>query len=95
MKLREHLIKHKNRLFKHKPPQETIHSYDLQVHSSPATNEINHPTDGNPIVTKLPPINKVSNVVVPRSKRLLSLDAFRGFGKRIKIMKKNICHVFF
>ncbi|CAF2506841.1 unnamed protein product [Rotaria sp. Silwood2] len=80
LKLRERLIELKNRLFKSVPPQqETTHSYGLQVRSpATATDSINA-TGGNSTLTKLPPINKMSNVMVPRSKRLLSLDAFRGF----------------
>jgi hypothetical protein len=77
MKLREHLLNLKNHCFKNVPPQEPTHSYDLQV--CPPT--VINTTDANPSIPKLPPIHKVSNVIVPRSKRLLSLDAFRGFGK--------------
>jgi hypothetical protein len=94
MKLREHLINLKNRVFKHTTPQETIHSYDLQARTSPATNETVNPTDANPTLTKIPPIHKISNVIVPRSKRVLSLDAFRGFGKRIKLNQKKISCIF-
>ncbi|UJR27883.1 hypothetical protein I4U23_009148 [Adineta vaga] len=75
-KLREYLLNLKNRLSKHVPSQESTHSYDLQTRTPVVTNdEINT----NASTTKLPPIHKVSNVLVPRSKRLLSLDAFRGF----------------
>ncbi|CAF2968996.1 unnamed protein product, partial [Rotaria sp. Silwood2] len=84
MKLREYLINLKNRCFNHTPQQECTHSYDLQT-CPPATticqsgidtiNTIECNTNGS----KLPTIHKLSHVIVPRSKRLLSLDAFRGF----------------
>lgn len=80
----EYFLKIKKRLSKHAPSQESAHSYDLQACSlQPATsnNQIHATTDGNPSVIKLPPIHKASNAAVPRSKRLLSLDGFRGFGK--------------
>jgi hypothetical protein len=86
MKLREYLINLKNRCFNHVPPQESTHSYDLQA-CPPATTICQSGIDAintvecNPNVSKLPPIHKVSHIIVPRSKRLLSLDAFRGFGK--------------
>jgi hypothetical protein len=84
LKLREYLIKLKNRCFNHVPPQESTHSYDLQA-CPPATTICQTGIDTiecNSNVSKLPPIHKISHVIVPRSKRLLSLDAFRGFGKR-------------
>jgi len=84
MKFREYLLNLKNHCFKHVPPQESTHSYDLQACSPVATMDTMNATDGNPTITKLPPIHKVSSVIVPRSKRLLSLDAFRGFGKKNK-----------
>lgn len=85
MKLREQLVKLKNRCFNRVPPQESTHSYDLQA-CPPATTICQSGMDtinsvdctGN--VSKLPPLHKVTNVIVPRSKRLLSLDTFRGLG---------------
>ncbi|UJR21859.1 hypothetical protein I4U23_024932 [Adineta vaga] len=83
MKLREYLINLKNRCFNHVPPQESTHSYDLQA-CPPVTTLCQSGTDPvntvecNSNVSKIPPIHKVSQVIVPRSKRLLSLDAFRG-----------------
>jgi hypothetical protein len=85
MKLREYLIDLKNHCFKYVPPQESAHSYDLQASPPATTIEPINPTNENPIMAKLPPIQKASNVVVPRSKRLLSLDAFRGFSNTNKI----------
>lgn len=87
MKLREQLIKMKNRCFNSVPPQESTHSYDLQNCQTPTnicqtsaeTNNVS--PDCLPNGTKIPPIHKVSHVIVPRSKRLLSLDTFRGLGK--------------
>ncbi|CAF3370347.1 unnamed protein product [Rotaria sp. Silwood1] len=82
LKLRESLIKLQNRYLKRVPPppsQETTHSYDLQVRSAATTTDPINAISGNSTLTKLPPTNKISNVIVPRSKRLLSLDAFRGF----------------
>ncbi|CAF3282215.1 unnamed protein product [Rotaria socialis] len=84
MKLRERLINLQNRCLKRIPQQESTLSYDLQTRTTPtatattATDTI-IATDANLAITKIPPIHKISNVVVPRSKRLLSLDAFRGF----------------
>lgn len=86
MKLREYLINLKNRCCNHVPPQDTTHSYDLQV-CPPATTVCQSGIDTfttqecTPNISKIPPIHKISHVIVPRSKRLLSLDAFRGFGK--------------
>jgi len=83
MKFLEYLINLKNHCFKHVPQQESTHSYDLQTSTPATTIDTINVTDGNPTIKKLPPIHKVSSVIVPRSKRLLSLDAFRGFGKMI------------
>ena len=86
MKLREYLISWKNRCCNHVPPQESTHSYDLQICPPMTTicqngmDNINA-TECTPNISKIPPIHKVSHVIVPRSKRLLSLDAFRGLGK--------------
>lgn len=91
MKLREQLLKFKNRCFNQVPPQESTHSYDLQA-CPPATTicQSNVDTistvDCTNNVSKLPPIHKVSHVIVPRSKRLLSLDTFRGLGNRIVVV---------
>lgn len=85
MKLCEQLLKFKNRCFNQVPPQESTHSYDLQA-CPPATTicqsnvDTINTVDCTSNVSKLPPIHKVSHVIVPRSKRLLSLDTFRGFG---------------
>ena len=86
MKLREQLVKLKNRCFNRVPPQESTHSYDLQA--CPPTTTICqsgmdnvNAVDGGNNVSKLPAIHKVTHVIVPRSKRLLSLDTFRGLGK--------------
>jgi hypothetical protein len=93
MKFREYLINLTNRCFKRVPPQESTHTYDLQACT---TNDTINVTDGNPTITKLPPIQKVSGVIVPRSKRLSSLDAFRGFGKTNKFFFfKKIFLLFF
>jgi hypothetical protein len=86
MKLREYLINFKKRCCNHVPPQESTHSYDLQA-CPPSTTMCQSGID--PMNTtecpanhsKIPPTHKLSHVIVPRSKRLLSLDAFRGFGK--------------
>lgn len=86
MKLREYLINLKNRCFNHVPPQESTHSYDLQA-CPPVTTLCQSGIDTistvecNTSTTKIPPIHKVSQVIVPRSKRLLSMDAFRGLGE--------------
>ncbi|CAF0889821.1 unnamed protein product [Rotaria sordida] len=80
IKFRERLIILKNRFFKSvPPPQETPHSYDLQARTSATATDPINATNGNSTLTKLPPIPKISNVAVPKSKRLLSLDGFRGF----------------
>ncbi|CAF3665598.1 unnamed protein product [Adineta steineri] len=84
MKLREYLLNLKNRCFNHVPPQESTHSYDLQA-CPPVTTlcqsgiDTINTTECNSNVSKILPMNKVSQIIVPRSKRLLSLDAFRGF----------------
>ena len=100
MQLREQLIKLKNRCFNHVPPQESTHSYDLQTCPQATTicqsamDPMNN-GDCNQNNTKLPPIHKVSRVIVPRSKRLLSLDTFRGFGWLISLMKIVLyCSIF-
>jgi hypothetical protein len=95
MKFLEYLINLKNHCFKHVPKQESTHSYDLQTSTPATTIETNNITDGNSNITKLPPIHKISSVIVPRSKRLLSLDAFRGFGKKIILKNKNKYTFFF
>jgi hypothetical protein len=88
MKLREYLINLKNRCCNHVPPQESTHSYDLQA-CPPMTTicqsgiDTINTAECTPNISKIPPIHKISQVIVPRSKRLLSLDAFRGFGKRL------------
>lgn len=85
MKFIDYLINVKNRCFKRAPPQDSTHSYDLQQCTPAVTIDTMNVVEANPIMTKLPPIHKISNVIVPRSKRLLSLDAFRGFSKKKKI----------
>ncbi|CAF0896915.1 unnamed protein product [Adineta steineri] len=79
MKVREHLLNLKNKCLKRVPPQESSQSYDLQACPPTVVHDATITTDGTTPVTQLPPIHKISNVIVPRSKRLLSLDAFRGF----------------
>ncbi len=82
MKLGEYFINLKNRCFNHVPPQESTHSYDLQA-CPPVTTLCQSGIDtiNTNEGSKIPIIHKVSQIIVPRSKRLLSLDAFRGFGK--------------
>ena len=86
MKLCDQLVKLSNRCFNRTPAPESTHSYDLQA-CPPATTicqsgiDAMNTVETSPNNAKLPPIHKVSHVIVPRSKRLLSLDAFRGFGK--------------
>lgn len=75
MKFDEYLKSIQKRFLNKKPPQESTQSYDLQA--NPPAETINA-SETNPTITRLPPIKKVSSVIVPRSKRLLSLDAFRG-----------------
>jgi hypothetical protein len=100
MKLREYLINLKNRCCNHVPPQDTTHSYDLQV-CPPATTICQSGIDTfttqecTPNISKIPPIHKISHVIVPRSKRLLSLDAFRGFGKWLIFLYKTFYSSFF
>ncbi|CAF1177372.1 unnamed protein product [Rotaria sp. Silwood1] len=84
MKLREYIINLKNNCFNHTPKQDCTHSYDLQT--CPQTTTICQSTidtintiECNTNSMKLPTIHKLSHIIVPRSKRLLSLDAFRGF----------------
>lgn len=85
LKAREYFMNLINRVFKNIPQQESTHSYDLQVRPPVTTTTANNDTvngqDTSLNATKIPPIHKVTNAAVPRSKRLLSLDAFRGFGK--------------
>ena len=90
LKLYKQLIKLKQHCFKHIPSQESAHSYDLQVRSSETTNDQINNTNRNSTQVKLPPIQKISHTIVPKSKRLLSLDAFRGFGKRINMNTKRM-----
>jgi hypothetical protein len=88
MKLDEQFIKFKHHCFNQVPPQESTHSYDLQA--CPPANTICQPVmdtiDCTGNISKLPPIHKISHVIVPRSKRLLSLDTFRGFGRKISFV---------
>ena len=84
MKLREYLIDLKNRCFKYVPPQESAHSYDLQSPAPVTAIEPLNTVNENPAIAKIPPIQKPPNIVVPRSKRLLSLDAFRGLSNTNK-----------
>lgn len=85
MKLREYLINVTSRCFNQSPQQECAHSYDLQA-CPPATTICQSGLDGVSTVectangSKHPTMHKLSHIIVPRSKRLLSLDAFRGFG---------------
>ena len=87
MKLREYLINLKSRCCNHVPPQESTHSYDLQACPPMTTvcqsgiDTINSP-ECTANISKIPPVHKISHIIVPRSKRLLSLDAFRGFGRQ-------------
>lgn len=91
MKLREYLINLKNRCINHVPQQDCTHSYDLQA-CPPATTICQSGIDTintiecNPTALKVPTMHKLSHMIVPRSKRLLSLDAFRGFGKKFDIL---------
>ncbi|CAM4757962.1 unnamed protein product [Rotaria magnacalcarata] len=84
MKLREYLNNLTNRCFNNSPTQECAHSYDLQT-CPPATTICQSGLDSvntiecNANGSKLPTMHKLSHVIVPRSKRLLSLDAYRGF----------------
>lgn len=71
MKFDEYLKTIQKRFTNKTPTQEATHAEMIN------TNET------NPTVARLPPIQKVSSVIVPRSKRLLSLDAFRGLSKSI------------
>jgi len=86
MKLREYLINLKNRCCNRVPPQESTHSYDLQA-CPPVTTicqsgiDTVNTTECNPNMSKLVNIHKIAQIIVPRSKRLVSLDAFRGLGK--------------
>ncbi len=95
MKLQEYLIDLKNRCFKYVPPQESTHSYDLQAPASVTAMETINAINENPTVAKLPPIQKPPNVIVPRSKRLLSLDAFRGFSNTNNKKKLFLVEVLF
>ena len=81
MKIREHLVNLKNHYFNHVPQQECTHSYDLQTTTiCQTTIETMNNVEYNSNVPKVPSIQKLSHIIVPRSKRLLSLDAFRGLG---------------
>ena len=81
LKWLERLVSLKNRCCKSRSVQEYTEAQDLQVRA-PITNiaKINN-TEETLIIPKSESVPKVSNVLVPRSKRLLSLDGFRGLSK--------------
>lgn len=81
MKFMNYLHNMINHCFKRAPQQDSTHSYDLQQCTQVPNIDTINISDGNPTMTKLPTIHKISSLIVPRSKRLLSLDAFRGFSK--------------
>lgn len=78
LKVNEYFKTIQKRFLKKSQAQETAHSYDLQ---STVPAETANAAETSPTVTRLPPIQKMTSVIVPRSKRLLSLDAFRGLSK--------------
>ncbi|CAF1481200.1 unnamed protein product [Adineta ricciae] len=75
-KFRTFLINLRNRVSDRVPPQESAQSYDLQSRAPVTTN---NEADTSTATAKQQSAHEMSNVLVPRSKRLLSLDAFRGF----------------
>lgn len=80
-KLREQLLKLKKRYLQRRSPQESALSYDLQARAPAPTNDGADPTVSGtaaPVTDKKP-----NSAASSQSKRLLSLDAFRGFSKHI------------
>lgn len=81
LKWLERLIDLKNHCFKSRSTDESAEPQDLQVRG-PAVNVVKvNNTEEQLIIPKSEPVQKVSNILVPRSKRLLSLDGFRGLSK--------------
>ena len=80
LKWLERLIRLKNDYLRSRSTSESGHAYNLDARSE-GTNVVNiNATEASPVIAKSESVQKTPNAV-PRSKRLLSLDGFRGLSR--------------
>lgn len=80
LKWLERLIRWKNDCFKSRSTQEPDRAYGLDACAEGSNIANINSTETNPMTDKAEPVQKTPNAV-PRSKRLLSLDGFRGLSR--------------